>query len=258
MSGNDDQLINDYLNRLASAAAALPADRRDELIEEITAHISEARAKRAGATDQEPSSIASVLDRLGSPEDIVRAAAEQLGTGYSEPRGFSGAVRTAPGSGWTGAAPPWPWRPMTAGPGVGALEICAVILLLVGGFLAGIGWIVGAILLWISPRWRVSDKLLGTLIWPGGLAVVVVLLGHATAFSGGSAAACSGGGPGPQGAEQCTTSPSALPGWLGVTLVMVTLLVAVGGPIAVAARLVRRARRWPGRRAADPTFIHPV
>ena len=41
---NDDQLVADYLRRLTSAASALPADRRTELVEEITAHIAEARA----------------------------------------------------------------------------------------------------------------------------------------------------------------------------------------------------------------------
>ena len=43
MSTDDDQLVEDYLRELHIAARGLPPDRRDELIEEITAHIAEAR-----------------------------------------------------------------------------------------------------------------------------------------------------------------------------------------------------------------------
>jgi hypothetical protein len=64
-----DQMVADYLRRLSEAAGVLPADGRAELIEEITAHIAEARA--AG-----PSSVPDILQRLGDPVQIVRAAAE--------------------------------------------------------------------------------------------------------------------------------------------------------------------------------------
>ena len=50
VSNTDDQLVAGYLGRLAAAAASLPADRRDELIEEISAHIAEARAVSPDAT----------------------------------------------------------------------------------------------------------------------------------------------------------------------------------------------------------------
>jgi hypothetical protein len=36
--------------------------------------------------------------------------------------------------------------------------------------------VVGCVLLWASPRWRWTDKLLGTLVWPGGLAAVAFLV----------------------------------------------------------------------------------
>ena len=68
---NDDRLVADYLRRLTSAASALPADRRAELIEEITAHIAEARA----AQGQTPI-VPDILERLGDPAQIVQAAAE--------------------------------------------------------------------------------------------------------------------------------------------------------------------------------------
>jgi hypothetical protein len=46
----------------------------------------------------------------------------------------------------------------------GGLEIAAKILLPVGGFLLLVGWLAGCVLLWVSPRWRWTDKLLGTLV----------------------------------------------------------------------------------------------
>jgi len=41
MSTDDDQMVEDYLRELHIAAQGLPADRRDELIEEITVHIAD-------------------------------------------------------------------------------------------------------------------------------------------------------------------------------------------------------------------------
>jgi hypothetical protein len=76
VTSNDDRLVADYLNQLATAAAGLPADRRDELIEEISAHIAEARAQQAAAGLRNGGTEL-VLQRLGPPGDIVSAAAEQ-------------------------------------------------------------------------------------------------------------------------------------------------------------------------------------
>jgi hypothetical protein len=53
-------------------------------------------------------------------------------------------------------------------------ESSALTLLLIGGFFLGIGWIVGAVLLWRSNTWTVADKLIGTLLWPGGLVTGLV------------------------------------------------------------------------------------
>jgi hypothetical protein len=55
-----------------------------------------------------------------------------------------------------------------------ALEIATPWLLLLGGFLFGVGWIAGLYGLWRSKVWSVGDKILGTLVWPGGLATVAV------------------------------------------------------------------------------------
>jgi hypothetical protein len=66
-------------------------------------------------------------------------------------------------------------------------------LLLLGGIvLPLIGWIIGVTLLWRSTAWRVTDKLIGTFILPGGLMAAVAALG----FSSGSGTCSGSGGPG--------------------------------------------------------------
>jgi hypothetical protein len=45
----------------------------------------------------------------------------------------------------------------------------AVGLLLFGGLIALLGWIVGAVLVWRSSVWTRREKLLGTLVLPFGL-----------------------------------------------------------------------------------------
>jgi hypothetical protein len=198
----DDRLVADYLNRLAAAAASLPADRRAELFEEISLHIAEARAVQVTAGTTTGAAVADVLERLGRPEDIVGAAAED-----TEPD----ATALAP-------VPPAPRRR--------ALDTGTVVLLLIGGALIGLGWIAGAVMLWVSPRWRTSDKLLGTLVWPGGLAAVLLVPRFGT----------------------------GLPPLLALSL----LLVGVVGPILAAVRLLRQAWRASAGPPADPDMLRPA
>jgi uncharacterized membrane protein len=82
---DDDQLVADYLRRLTTAASALPADRRAELIEEITAHIAEARAAGPASQGGSPG-VPDILERLGDPVRIVQAAAEPFPGGQPEPQ----------------------------------------------------------------------------------------------------------------------------------------------------------------------------
>lgn len=49
-----------------------------------------------------------------------------------------------------------------------------MILLPLGSFAFGVGWLVGLILLWSSRMWTIRDKLIGTLIVPGGLATTLL------------------------------------------------------------------------------------
>jgi hypothetical protein len=60
----DDQLAADYLKRLRRAARTMPRASRRELLDQIAAHIAEARA--AGTVP-----LQRVLDELGDPKDIA-------------------------------------------------------------------------------------------------------------------------------------------------------------------------------------------
>ena len=95
---------------------------------------------------------------------------------------------------------------------------------------------------WSSAHWTTREKLLGTLVWPGGLAAVF-FLGTAVATGGES---CSTGpmpSPGPDAASapvpQCETTGFVPPHWVG-TLILVAVVLA---PFVVAGYLVRRAAR---------------
>jgi len=198
----DDQLVADYLKRLRRATRTMPRARRRELLDQITAHIAEARA--AGVVP-----LQRVLDDLGDPKDIAA----------------TGSVR----------------RPL------GVREIAAVVLLLIGGFIFLVGWVVGLVLLWASPRWRWPDKLLGTLVWPFGYlgALYGLVAGAFTNAANNDGSFCGYG---------CTSTSQGggMPQWLGV-LILVAVFVA---PIAMAAWLVLRARRVPD--PAERPIFEPV
>jgi hypothetical protein len=212
----DDELVAAYLRRLRRAARVLPRARRQELVDEIAEHIAQARASAPASGQGGSEVLRHELERLGEPRDIVAAA--------------GGGVRAG--------------RPA-------GLEVAAVALLLTGG-IAGlvigipgviVGWGAGVLLLWVSPRWRWPDKLLGTLVWPGGFAVVLLLGGMAS-----SAQVCSGGS---DTATQCSGS-SGWPPWLAIPVTV----VAIAGPILVAIRLLLRARVVPDSgESAAPRLI---
>lgn len=133
-------LAEDYLDRLDRAAAHLPRARRRELADEIEAHILEALSPEPSEAE-----VRNALERLGTPEEIVDAEAP-------------------------GPAVPAPLRPRMTGQ-----EWAAVVLLPLGGFLLGIGWFIGVIALWSSRAWSTLDKVIGTLVLPGGLATTMAL-----------------------------------------------------------------------------------
>jgi hypothetical protein len=126
----------EYLRRLERAARTLPGDRRRELVSEIESHLAEA----IGPTATDVQAL-DVIERLGPPGEIVEAELP-VRSRFDERR---------------------TWREWTA-----------VILLPLGGFLIGVGWIVGLVLLWSSRAWTTRDKWIGTLVIPGGIATGVV------------------------------------------------------------------------------------
>ncbi len=79
MNVHSDELVDDYLRRLDAAASALPAHRREELISEIRDHLEEAM-RREPASDE--AAVRNVLERLGSPEEIVSAAQDPAPPGH--------------------------------------------------------------------------------------------------------------------------------------------------------------------------------
>jgi hypothetical protein len=270
LNANDDQMVADYLQRLRAAAGILPADRADELIEEITSHIAEARAADPAASGDSPS-VRNILERLGDPADIVRTAADPAFGDLAGRRPPYDALGGHPAVGYPAAGGnPAAALPPQAGRGAGAHEIITVVLLLVGGIVVPvIGWVVGVVLLWSSPRWQTKDKLLGTLVWPGGLAAPFGLLALGGLFAASTSIAQTCGGmlnsaaatpisvsavtSGGQHVVQhlalaSCTSTGATTSWPVIVLIVILLVLAIGGPIFTAIRLLRRA----GRPAAEP------
>jgi hypothetical protein len=146
-----DRLVSDYLDRLEAELAGIPRAGRREVVDEIEAHISEARAE---LLPDDEAGMRNVLERLGEPAEIAADARERFGVKR---------VQTT-------------WR-----------EIGALILLPFGGFiLPAFGWFVGVVLLWISDSWSTRDKLIGTLVLPGGIAVPFFLFAFVGEGTGGS------------------------------------------------------------------------
>lgn len=192
---NEHPLVARYLKDLERALRDVPAAGSSEIVDETKARIAGAAAGRGEWMTE--SELRSLLDQVGHPEAIAEEARERFG------------IRRKRG---------------------GAMEGIAIAGLLIGGIVVpAIGWILGVILLWTSSVWSVRDKILGTLIVPGGLAAPLFF----GAFAVGASACL--GGPG------CTgESEVVFPGFAVILLVAMTL-----GPIAVAIYLGRKAFRRP-------------
>lgn len=137
-------LVRDYLTRLEAAAVALPSGRRAELVGEVREHIEAAIAAEPTSDDV---AVRSVLDRLGSPEEIVEAETGESG------RPIGGLALGADG---TASA---------TRQSIGPLEILAILLVTLGAFLVPIiGPMVGVALVWASRAWSTRLKILITAI----------------------------------------------------------------------------------------------
>lgn len=149
-----EALVRDYLGRLEAAASPLPADRRAELVGEIRAHIELALAE-SERTDE--ATVRNVLERLGSPDEIIAAEAR-----LDSP---SAGVSTAS----TGIA-------AASSPSV-AVETIALVLLTVGALvLPFVGPILGLAFAWASTRWTTVQKRTATMIVIALLALPFLIL----------------------------------------------------------------------------------
>lgn len=198
-----DRVVTRYLHELESAARGLPPLERRELLAEIRSHIATALPRGDAHSEAD---VRQVLDNLGSADEIVRAAGGQ---------------------------------PLEAR--AGAREIITVLLVLLGGLLLPlIGWFAGIVMLWSSAAWTTREKLIGTLVLPGGLIPAFAL----TFLPVGDTGACT-----PQPASSANLDAGTLcpagtfvPPWLAI-IVMVLIVLA---PIVVSIHLLRSARAGAG------------
>ena len=189
--------VDTYLRQLDQELRDLPSARRREIVEEIREHIDSA-LQESGASDDV--AIMNVLDRLGDPADIA-----------AEARGRFGVVER---------------------PKAGGREVAALFLLPVGGFLFLVGWVVGAILLATSEVWTSREKVIGLLVFPGGL-LPAALLGllpgpvcTGVMENGRTVSECSGG---------------LMPVWLAWVLLVVLVVGPIWTVFYLASRMNRRA-----------------
>ncbi len=200
--------VQAYLARLDAASAGLPPGRRAELRAEILSHLAD--AVPPDADDQQ---VRAALDRLGAPEDIVAAE-----VGDDAP------------------------RPAQDRPTGTTHEAVAVVMLTVGSVVPVAGWLVGLVLLWTSRVWTTREKLLGTLVFPGGPALGLFVAAPLALFTAEACARVSTTDPATGatvlGPETCTGG-LGVPPWLVPAAFFLYLLL----PFAVGFLLYRRAAR---------------
>ena len=205
MKTDTQGLIDRYLKELERELGALPRSRRCELMDDVGAHIADAHAE----TGDDQLAIRKVLDRLGDPSEIAADARERFGIEPAK---------------------------------VGFMEVLALILLPVGGIILPIvGWFAGVVLLWVSPAWVTRDKIIGTLVVPGGYGTTLFMMFMSVSPSTGECVERFGR-RGRLIETVCTgEAPSGLEE-IGLWLLSAFLLV---GPLAGAIYLGYRLRRRP-------------
>lgn len=143
--------VAEYLARLEAEARALPADRRAELVAEVSSHIESALAE--DGTDE--ATVRNVLERLGSPAEI---AAEALSAEPDAPVASAAPDAAVP------AARPTGWGPteiLAVAALIGAwvaLAFQAQLTLWTSAILwLGLG-VLGMVLVALSNRWSRRNK----------------------------------------------------------------------------------------------------
>ncbi|MEI8050280.1 MAG: hypothetical protein WCI12_02460 [Actinomycetes bacterium] len=145
---NGDKLVAKYLRYLNRGLRPLPLYRRREIMAEFRENIAEARADLD--LGDEPG-LRALLARIGLPSELAAEIVEAEDVPKRRP-----------------------------------IDDFVPVLLLFGAILIGVGWIFGAVWLWLSKIWRLGDKLLGTLVWPFGIAGLLLMPGRVTSANSGS------------------------------------------------------------------------
>jgi len=179
-----DALVREYMARLDAAAAALPAGRRTDLTTEVREHIDTALAA-AGNSDEV--TVRNVLERLGTPEEIV------AGEAVSPP------MAASPGGVADPATRSWGIVELLALLSIGLAWPALFVRAPYGPLLwIGLG-VVGLVLVWFSRVWSTRWKTIAT-----GIVVVAYVLFIAfttpltvTCTTGNPPVACPPGGPQP-------------------------------------------------------------
>jgi uncharacterized membrane protein len=201
MNTTADRAVEKYLKRLDADLADVPRSRRREIVEEIAEHIAEARADLPAENEAETRTL---LERLGDPADIAAEARQRFEVEPVRP-------------GW--------------------METATLVLLLVGGF-TFFGWFIGLALLCSSAVWTTRDKLIGTFLVPGGLALPLFLF----VFWAADSSSCIGQIDPSTGRtinEMCTGGASGASRVLAIIL----LILLVAAAVFTTAYLATRMRR---------------
>ncbi len=196
-------IINGYLSRLEAETADIPRTERRELIDGVREHIAAAREEMPEETD---AALLNLLDRLGDPAELAREERDRLGLRAPEPSRSR------------------------------LLEVAALVL-------TPLIWPIGVILLWTSNAWNVRDKLIGTLILPGGLFTSLIVF-SAVAFGGVQSCRAARVPIGHQ-VHQTTTCTGGISGILAA----VALVLILVSPILTAIYLALRLRHGSSPRA---------
>jgi hypothetical protein len=201
-------MVDEYLTRLGRALSGIPADRRDQILADVTEHISEGRAT---LDIESESSIQALLDRIGDPAEIAAEA---------------------------GSVPTLKARRRS--------DVFVPLLLLFGGIvgfiypLLALVWLAGVAMLWASTSWSITQKLLGTLVLPGGLLPWALLVLQPVAVTSCSDNTLANG----RTVDHCSTSGHTLAPYFGIPIFLVTLIA----PVLTAwylSRVLRRGDRVP-------------
>ncbi len=137
-------LVEDYLKRLWTEAARLPVDQARELVADIDEHLLAALPHDASEAE-----VRNVLERLGSPSELVAEA---------------------------GGSTPAPRKPFVSPvAALWCLVIAELTFILIP--VAAIFWVVGLIFVLRATIWSQREKLLGMLVLGTGFPVAFVFAG---------------------------------------------------------------------------------